>query len=98
MVLVCLFVYETIAFAIEPKNPAATSTLAPSSIFKPAVVAKWNTPAKKYEIVEDKQERSKFQNGRQEDAAFVYLNLLIGQFANDLAELKKLGVSGRGSE
>lgn len=94
--LVCLFLVNNIVFALELKSPTVNSALAPNSIFTPVVILKWNDSAKQYDIIENKTEKQKFIQGYREDAAFVYLNVLIGQFVNGLAELRKLGMSKRG--
>lgn len=96
MAMVCLFFISDLALGIDLKDPAATSTLAPTSIFGPIVALKWDTATGRYLITEDEGEKAFIIKCGQEDNAFIYLNLLIGQFLHGLSNLSKLGVSNHG--
>lgn len=84
--LVFLFLVNDISFAAD--------ALAPTSKFNPIVTLNYNNG--KYVVNEDPTEVAKLAKGLQGDTAFIYLNLLIGQFMNKLSELSRLGVSERG--
>ena len=88
ILLVHAFFVSNMAFAIEKPTKF---TLSPPSRFNPIVKAVWN--GKQYDISEDKAEVSKLNTGLQEDAAFLYLNILISQLLRDMFELKGYGMS-----
>lgn len=96
MAIVYAFLVNDIAFALDSRNLSSGSALAPTSIFNPIVTLKWDEEHSQYLITENQEEKDRFVYDYQEDAAFVYLNLLIGQFQHDLSGLSKLGVSDRG--
>ena len=96
--IACLFIVNDLAFGLELKNPAATSTLAPASRFNPIVSARWDPANEKYIIIENDAEKKKLieTSSFKDDVSFLYLNLLIGQFLKQLEELAEEGVSDRG--
>jgi len=96
IVIVCAFLPNDAVFVLDSINSSSNSALAPASIFNPIVSLKWDGTNNRYFITENQEEKSRFKYERQEEAAFVYLNLLIGQFQRDLSDLSKLGVSDRG--
>jgi len=92
--VICCFILSDAVFALHLRDSASNSALSPISRFNPVVRLKWQGDG--YSIIENEEERGKFTKGFQEDAAFVYLNLLIGQFLKDLSDLSMLGVSSNG--
>jgi len=83
MVVVCLFLVNNFSFALSP-----------TSRFKPAVTLEKKDDG--YSIIEDEEEKNKFKDSFQEDTAFVYLNLSIGQFLHEFSELSQNGMSEGG--
>jgi len=95
---VCLFLINDIAFALDLKNSASNSTLAPTSKFNPIVNIRWDDTDEKYVITENTDEINNLKSTDSfgDDVSFIYLNLLIGQFLYRLTELSTAGVSARG--
>lgn len=81
--LVAMFIFSDIAYAPDFNN----SALSPTSRFNPIVTLEWQDDH--YIITGNKVTLT-------EDAAFVYINLLISQFLQKLSDLGKLGVSRAG--
>jgi len=91
------FTVNNLLYGVEPESIAvARSTLAPVSIFSPVVKLAWDTANRRYDISEDPVEMARLINASQEGAAIVYLNILMAQFARDLAELSEYGVTESG--
>lgn len=85
LAVVCLFLINDVAFALSP-----------ASKFEPIASVSWDKNNNKYTITENKKEASGLRTAFAEDAAFLYLNILIGQFLGDARELSDLGMSQSG--
>ena len=98
MCAACLFLLNSLAYGLELDDPTTTATLAPTSKFNPIVSIKWDPINEKYVITENKKEVAKLVETAsfKDDVAFLYINLLIGQFLRNIETLRKDGFSDRG--
>ncbi|MBF0494707.1 MAG: hypothetical protein HQL28_06210 [Candidatus Omnitrophica bacterium] len=94
VVVSCLFLWNDVAYSLDARN----TTLAPVSTFKPAVSVTYDPVKKKFDINEDPANLSGIEKNKKEDAAFLYLNLAIGQFLHTLDKLSAAGMSREGLE
>lgn len=78
-------------------NDAALA-LSPSSRFAPIAAPVWDDETGRYTITEDPAEKSHLTDDLMEDAAFLYVNVIIGQFLRQMNDLKKAGLSARGAD
>ncbi|NQT32474.1 MAG: methyltransferase domain-containing protein, partial [Candidatus Omnitrophica bacterium] len=94
LTVVCLFTTNNFVFALDLKDPTAVYTLAPTSRFNPAFVLEWKNG--EYVIRKDPEEVARLKGGLKEDAVFVGLNLLFGQYLNRSSRRSRFGMSDRG--
>jgi hypothetical protein len=87
VVLAIILIFSDIAYAIVLDRTSSYSILSPTSRFSPIVTLEWQDDH--YVITGNKITFT-------DDAAFVYINLLINQFLQKLSYLGKLGVSQTG--
>lgn len=85
------------ALASDPEARASSFSLSPSSRFTPIVALRWDDVGQRYILTEDAAEKESLTSHLQGDAAFLYLNLLIGQFLKDIDTLARLGMGSRGA-
>ncbi len=97
VILAVILIFSDIAYAIVLDRTSSYSILSPPSRFSPIVTLEWQDDH--YVITENANVMPQLDNAKTtfpEDAAFIYINLLINQFLQKLSALSKLGVSQGG--
>jgi hypothetical protein len=97
VILAVILIFSDIAYAIVLDRTSSSSILSPPSRFSPIVTLEWQDDH--YVITENAKVTPQLDNAKTtfpEDAAFIYINLLINQFLQKLSVLGKLGVSQGG--
>jgi len=89
-----IFLFNDIALGVEMFDNSHTDTLSPTSSFRPIVTIEEKDGG--LSIVENQEEKEKLTGDLREDAGFVYINILIGQFLKDSIRVSQLGMTERG--